>query len=94
VAKFLATPSLEDYMKLELYYYTQCPFCRIVLQHIEKLNLSEKIVLKNTLEQPESLAYHQEKTNRRTVPCLYIDDEPMFESSDICRWLEENKTTL
>ena len=81
-------------MKLELYYYTQCPFCMMVLKKIEALELQENIDFKNTLEQPENRQKHLEKTGRTTVPCLYIDGEPMFESSDIMAWLEDNKDKI
>lgn len=81
-------------MKLELYYYDQCPFCQRVLQKINSLSLSSKIIFKNTLENPEFHRYHVEKTKRSTVPCLYIDDKPMFESIDICDWLEKNKNQI
>lgn len=78
-------------MKLELYYYQQCPFCVRVLNKIHELGLQEKIELKNTLEVPENHKFHIEKTGRSTVPCLYINDSPLFESQDINKWLEDNK---
>lgn len=81
-------------MKLELYYYDQCPFCQFVLRKIDSLNLNSKVIYKNTLESPENREFHINKTGRTTVPCLYIDDKPMFESSDICNWLEKNQTSL
>ena len=81
-------------MKLELYYYEQCPFCRLVLNQINDLSLNEFIEYKNTLENPEHRQFHINKTGRSTVPCLYIDDGPMFESRDIMRWLEQNKDKI
>lgn len=33
-------------------------------------------------------------TGRRTVPCLYIDNQPMFESQDIMEWLRDNESNL
>jgi len=75
---------------LELYYYEQCPFCYRVLSKIKDLDLGPHIQFKNTLEDPSHSAFHQEKTGRTTVPCLYIDGEPMFESADIIKWLEKN----
>ena len=81
-------------MKLELYYYAQCPYCHMVLKKIESLDLNDKIELKNTLETPEHRKFHQDKTGRATVPCLYIDGQPMFESSDICDWLETHQKKI
>lgn len=81
-------------MSLELYYYEQCPFCHRVLMKIKELGLEEKITFKNTLEDPANAAFHQKTTGRTTVPCLYIDSQPMFESSDIISWLEENQSNI
>jgi glutaredoxin len=81
-------------MKLELYYYDQCPFCHLVVNKINSLNLQDKITFKNTLEIPENRQFHINQTGRTTVPCLYIDDKPMFESSDICQWLIDNKSKI
>lgn len=33
-------------------------------------------------------------TGRKTVPCLFIDGQPMFESLDIMKWLEDNLASL
>ena len=81
-------------MNLEIYYYDQCPFCQIVLRKIKALNLEEFIDLKNTMTDPQNRNYHQDKTGRSSVPCLYVDDKPMFESSDIMIWLEKNQEKI
>ena len=81
-------------MKIELYYYNQCPFCQLVLNKIKALGLQDKIEFKNTMEDPQSRSLHLKTTGRTTVPCLYVDQKPMFESSDICDWLESNKENI
>lgn len=81
-------------MKLDLYYYEQCPFCYRVLVKIKELGLMEKVNFFNTLENPQNRAFHVKTTGRTTVPCLYIDDKPMFESADIISWLEANKDKI
>jgi len=80
-------------MKLELYYHDYCFFCQRVLAKIKQLDINS-IQLKNVLQNPEFRKYHIESTGRSTVPCLYIDDIPMFESIDICEWLEKNKSSI
>ncbi len=65
-----------------------------VLRKIDELGLEEKISFKNTLEVPANREFHIQKTGRTTVPCLYIEGEPLFESSDICQWLEENQSKI
>jgi glutaredoxin len=77
-------------MKLELYYFTQCPFCQMVLRKIESLKLQDHIQFKNIHEDKGALDFHHKTTGRSTTPCLYIDDKPMFESSDIMSWLDTN----
>jgi glutaredoxin len=86
--------SLGIFMKLELFYYEQCPFCMFVLRKIQSLGLEEKIELKNTLTSRENQEYHVAQTGRSTVPCLYINDQPLFESADIMEWLEDNKDAV
>lgn len=81
-------------MKLELYYYDQCPFCQRVLRTIDQLGLKDRILLKNTLTSSENAQFHQRTTGRSTVPCLYIDDNPLFESSDIMKWLDSNNKKI
>ena len=75
-------------MKLELFYYDACPFCAYVLNEIKRLQVN--VEYKNILENEENLNRLVNDTGRRTVPCLYIDNKPMFESRDIVQWLEEN----
>lgn len=81
-------------MKLELFFTNYCPYCQVVLAEIKFLGLAEEILMYDTMSDPIASARHLEKTGRRTVPCLYIDDEPMFESSDIISWLKENASKL
>lgn len=81
-------------MKLELYYFKQCPFCAKVLRKIDELELTNHIDFKSTLESQENGEYHYNKTGRSTVPCLYIDDNPMFESNDINDWLDKNSNII
>lgn len=76
-------------MELALYFYNECGFCRRVLSKIDSLKISDKIVLKNILE---NRAYEKELIalcGNRTVPTLVIDGKPMHESADINSFLEE-----
>ena len=81
-------------MNLKLYYYNQCPFCQVVLRKIDSLDLQTHVDFCNTLEDEKCRDEHLQKTGRRTVPCLYIDDDPMFESRDIVMWLEKNQSQI
>lgn len=41
------------------------------------------------MEDKASLDRLVQDTGRRTVPCLYIDNQPMHESNDIVDWLTQ-----
>ena len=48
----------------------------------------------DTRNDPQAAQTHYQRTGRRTVPCLYIDDVPFFESADIIEWLEAYAVTI
>jgi glutaredoxin len=81
-------------MKLELFYFDECPYCQIVLEVIDDQELNSKVTLCNVRKNPQQRDRHLKTTGRTTVPCLYIDDKPMFESRDIARWLEANRKKI
>lgn len=64
----------------------------MVLQAAEQLGLD--LELRDISQAPEHLKKLVQDTGRRTVPCLYIDNKPMFESRDIINWLKENTASL
>ncbi|OIQ16858.1 MAG: hypothetical protein BM556_14470 [Bacteriovorax sp. MedPE-SWde] len=78
--------------KLEYFYYDACPFCQMVKSVINQLNV--KLEYKNIQEDEASFNRLVADTGRRTVPCLYIDNKPMFESADIINWLQTNIDNL
>jgi len=78
--------------KLALYYFESCPFCVMVINLINQHNLD--VELRDIFTNQDHLNKLMADTGRRTVPCLYIDNKPMFESSDIMAWLEENSSNL
>ena len=77
---------------LELFYYDACPFCQLVLRAIEDLKI--EVEYKNIQKDSANLERLVKDTGRRTVPCLYIDNKPMHESSDIVQWLKGNADNL
>lgn len=81
-------------MKLELFYYDECPYCQIVLEVIDDQDLGSKVIMSNVRKNSQARDRHQKTTGRTTVPCLYIDDKPMFESRDIAKWLEVNRKKI
>ena len=73
-------------MKLDLYMFPSCPYCRRVMAMIDASGRKDVV-------------YHNiraNETDRETlilvggkeqVPCLFIDGKPMYESQDIIDWL-------
>lgn len=56
--------------------------------------LGIKVKKCNTMEDPRHEQKLLQDTGRRTVPCLYINGDPMHESSDIIAWLIEHQNEL
>lgn len=73
--------------KLELYYFEQCPYCQIVLAALRVTGLEEKVTLLDVREEHKHKDNLIKVTGKGTVPCLFIDGKPMFESRDIADWI-------
>ncbi|RAP29899.1 glutaredoxin [Candidatus Marinamargulisbacteria bacterium SCGC AG-343-D04] len=77
-------------MKKSLIFYTMysCPFCARVVQYLEEHGV--ELEFRDILETPD---YRQELIDlggKAQVPCLSIDNFPLYESEDIIMWLEDN----
>ncbi|MBR3241327.1 MAG: glutathione S-transferase N-terminal domain-containing protein [Parasporobacterium sp.] len=76
-------------MKLELFMFDTCPYCRRVIREIEEsgrtdieyLNIHKSAEARNRLISVGGL---------EQVPCLFIDGEPLYESADIIHWLKQH----
>jgi glutaredoxin len=77
---------------LALYYFDECPYCQLVLESIDELNVA--VELRNTRQSKDHLNKLVADTGRKTVPCLYIDGRPMHESQEIVAWLNKNQNQL
>lgn len=77
-------------MKLELFYFPQCPFCQIVISKIDLLGVTSQVELLNINKDNNVRQRLIKDTGTQTVPCLYVDDIPMFESTDINRWFDKH----
>jgi glutaredoxin 3 len=81
-------------LKLELFFFPECPYCDFVLKAIDRLGIKDKIIFLNTRTHSANAERLIKDTGRRTVPCLYIDNKPMHESRDIVIWLENHSKEL
>ena len=82
---------MEDEHKpiLILYYKSNCPFCKKVLDYLKKTRIS--IPLKNIVKDEKATEELLHLGGKIQVPCLFIDGTPLYESQTIIDWLEEKK---
>jgi len=83
-------PSPDQPRELLLYKTDFCPFCIRVFRSIDDLGL--KVPMADLNADLDNRAALFEVTGRTTVPCLFIDGQPLFESVDIIKWLTAYKT--
>jgi len=76
--------------ELELFKFDSCPFCQRVYGTIRKLGVWDDIRMRDTISEPGANEELIQRGGKRQVPCLFVDGEPMYESAEISRWLEQN----
>lgn len=79
-------------MKLALYKYDTCGYCRWVMQTLGDLGIADDVELRDVLREPRFREELFEARGRGTVPVLRIEDDQgdvewMGESRDIIAWL-------
>ena len=74
-------------MKLELYMFDTCPFCRRVLNYLDESGRTA-VELHNIHKSEADRQRLIEVGGVEQVPCLFIDGVPMYESLDIIDWLK------
>jgi len=77
---------------LDFYYFETCPYCQKVLNVIHELNIV--VNYKDIYEDTNNMQKLMYITGKKTVPCLFIDGNPMHESRDIMEWLRANESKL
>lgn len=82
-------------MKLELYYRKTCPYCRKVLQFMEKEGLSIE-TLKDLSEKDAYIEELESIGGKKQVPCLVKIEgndkkTALYESDDIISWIDCNR---
>ena len=74
---------------LKLYVGTFCPFCMKVKTFIKDNNI-EGIEYINIDEDKAGREHLVEVGGKKQVPCLFVDEKPMYESNDIIEYLKAN----
>ncbi len=75
--------------ELKLYYMEGCPFCRKVIQYMNKNNINN-VELVDIHADPNNQEDLIRLGGKDQVPMLLIDGEPLYESDDIIKWFKEN----
>ena len=78
--------------ELDFYYFEACPYCQKVMTVISENKI--KVNFKHIYDDLTNMQKLLHITGRKTVPCLFIDGQPMHESSDIVAWLKTNINDL
>lgn len=86
----MATATTKDgtEVDLELYKFDSCPYCQKVQRVIDRLGVP--VTMRDTVADPTLDQVLIMRGGKRQVPCLFIDGDPMYESSDIAAWLERH----
>ena len=73
--------------KLELMIMATCPFCQRVLNYLLTRKDLE-IGIRDINEDPDAKIKLETIGGKKQVPCLFVDDKPMYESMDIIEFLK------
>ncbi|MBQ9157616.1 MAG: glutaredoxin [Eubacterium sp.] len=74
-------------MKLKLYMFETCPFCRKVINAIQESGRTD-IEMHDIHKSEADRMYLRTVGGKEQVPCLFIDGKPLYESTDIIIWLK------
>jgi glutaredoxin 3 len=74
--------------ELLLIYTPGCPYCKQVLDYLKKTQMT--IPMCNVQEDKACRAKLINQGGVAQVPCLFINDRPLYESVEIIRWLQTN----
>ncbi|MGN0073079.1 MAG: glutaredoxin family protein [Coriobacteriales bacterium] len=77
-------------MKLELFKRDSCPYCVKVMMLVDELGVGDQIEYRDISRDADARRQLVEVGGKQQVPCLFIDGEPLYESADIMRWIEDN----
>jgi glutaredoxin len=78
-------------LQLTLFMFAGCPFCRLVTDTARALGLA--LPMRDIRKDPDALATLLRVGGKKTVPCLFINGEPMYESAAIAGYLRRGIRT-
>lgn len=83
----LKSEKVAEKPKLKLYVSARCGYCKKVLRYLNANHIDIEIVNVNDGDNRKILKMKGGKT---MVPCLFIDDKPLYESDDIITYLKKH----
>jgi len=90
--KYQTNSEEQNMQEIVLYIKSSCPYCKKVLHALNQMEKSVKVIdISNNDELTNELI---SRGGKKQVPCIFIDGESKYESSDIIKWLLENKHRL
>ncbi|SEA30640.1 Glutaredoxin [Lachnospiraceae bacterium NK3A20] len=74
-------------MKLELFHFDTCPFCKMVIREINEEGRTD-VEYHDIYKDEASLQRLVEVGGKEQCPCLFVDGKPLYESAEIIRFLK------
>lgn len=78
--------------KLELFYSPYCYYSLKVLNYLKSID--KTVPLRDVVDNVKAKEELRDKGGKMQVPCLFINDQPLYESDLIVQWLSENQECL
>ena len=75
-------------LNLVLYMFDSCPYCKRVLRRANELGM--KLPLRDTWRDTDARDELLRVGGKTQVPCLFINGKPMYESTAIIAYLEND----
>lgn len=82
----------QEQPKLLLYYNPNCPFCKHVLQYLT--SIKKQIPMCNVTNDRTCLNNLITKGGLPQVPCLTVDEKPIYDDQRIITWLNTHRDLL
>lgn len=82
----------QEKPSLQLYYLPWCPYSQKVIAYLQEIH--KTVPLENLQKNPKGRNDLLKIGGKTQVPCLIINDYPLYESDAIIKWISENKQCL
>ena len=82
----------EQQYTLVLYYTSYCPYCKKVLNYLKQTN--RRLSMKDLATDPSAKEELKRIGGKMQVPCLVIDNQALYDSGEIIKWLSQHLDAL